>query len=124
MPKVMIIDYGLANLRSVINAFNCFSVDVAVAEKGEELSDADFIVLPGVGHFGVGMRAIQERNFIPWLEKMVLKGGKHFLGICLGLHFLFEKSEESEEQGFGWLKGMVRRFDEGKEGKTDEDLRQ
>lgn len=91
MPKVVIIDYGLANLRSVINAISCFPVDVIVAEKGEEFSDADFIILPSVGHFGARMRALRDRNFISY----------------------FREARDRINRASVGLQGMVRRFDEG-----------
>ena len=112
MPVVAVVDYGLTNLRSVINALNCFTERVEVAEKGEDLDAAEVIVLPGVGNFGAGMRALRERDFVPWLERLVIDRGKPFLGICLGLQFLFEESEEGTGAGLGWLPGKVRRFRE------------
>ncbi len=108
--KVGIIDYGLGNLRSVINAFSCFQVDVLVMDKGSDLYKADKLVLPGVGAFDAGMKGLNDRGHIEPLNKLVLEGGVPFLGLCLGMQLIFQESEEGEKGGLGWLKGPIRRF--------------
>ncbi len=118
IERVGVIDYGLANIRSVINAINCFPVEVFVAECGSELESADAVVLPGVGNFRSGMKALRERNYEECLNKLVIEDGRPFLGICLGLHFLFDASEEGGESGLGWVEGTVRRFLETPENKV------
>ena len=110
MKCVAIVDYGLANIRSVENALRCFDVEVRVAEAGAALDEADAIVLPGVGSFDAGMRGLHERGHVEALERHVYKGGRPFLGICLGMQFLLEGSEEGEVPGFGWLPGKCRRL--------------
>lgn len=113
MLKVGIVDYGLANIRSVCNALECFKVDLAVAESGDQLRDVDKIVLPGVGSFDAGMRGLRERGHEAVLNELVRDGDVPFLGICLGLQFLFEGSEEGSEKGLGWVPGTCRRFESG-----------
>ena len=113
MTKVAIVDYGLANIRSVVNAISCFDADVTVAESGVALAEADRIVLPGVGSFDVGMRGLRTRGHDEALEKRVLRDGTPFLGICLGLQFLMESSEEGREAGLRWFPGKVKRFPAG-----------
>lgn len=113
MKKVAIVDYGLANIRSVVNALNCFDVDITVAETGAELHGAQAIVLPGVGSFDAGMRGMRERGHEEALSRLVREKGVPFLGICLGLQFLFETSEEGEAAGLGWFPGRLRRFPTG-----------
>lgn len=108
--RVAVVDYGLANLRSVVNALACFDVDVLLAERGEALGEAERVVLPGVGSFDAGMRGLRERGHDEALERRVREEGRPFLGICLGLQFLLEGSEEGAEPGLGWLPGRVRRF--------------
>lgn len=111
MTIIAIVDYGLANVRSVVNALECFTVDVRVAPRGEDLASADAIVLPGVGHFGAGMRALRERKHDQWLRRRAIDERKPLLGICLGMQFFFEDSEEGDERGLGWIPGRVVRFD-------------
>lgn len=110
---VTVVDYGLANIRSVVNALDCFDVDVTVAEGGAALGDAGLIVLPGVGSFDAGMRGLTERGHVEALQRRVIEAGVPYLGICLGMQFLFEDSAEGDARGLGWVKGRVERFPSG-----------
>lgn len=111
--RVAVVDYGLANIRSVVNAISCFDVDVAVVDAGAKLADADFIVLPGVGSFDAGMRGLAERGHVEALRSRVLEAGVPYLGICLGMQFLFDGSAEGSNAGLGWFAGRVERFPSG-----------
>jgi glutamine amidotransferase len=113
--RVTVVDYGLANIRSVVNALDCFDVDVTVAENGTALADAGLIVLPGVGSFDAGMRGLTERGHVEALQLRVIEAGVPYLGICLGMQFLFEGSAEGSAKGLGWVKGQVERFPAGAE---------
>jgi len=113
MQSVGIIDYGLANIRSVVNALECFHVELVVAERGDQLASVDKIILPGVGSFDKGMSGLRERGHVEALDELVFDGGKPFLGICLGLQFLFEGSEEGVEAGLGLFPGNCLRFPAG-----------
>ena len=108
-----VVDYGLANIRSVVNALSCFDADVEVAETGDALARADRIVLPGVGSFDAGMQGLRARGHEAAMTRRVLEDGVPFLGICLGLQFLLDQSEEGSERGLGWFSGNVQRFPEG-----------
>src|SRR3990167_4239345 len=109
--KIAVIDYGLANLRSVINAMECLGVEPYLAEKGDQLAEADKIILPGVGSFDGGMQGLRTRGHSEALNHYVYKHHVPCLGICLGLQFFFEGSEEGKESGLGWFTGTVRYFD-------------
>ena len=111
--RVGVIDYGLANIRSVVNALSCFDVDVAVAETGAGLADVGRIVLPGVGSFDAGMAGLVARGHAEALERRVREAGVPFLGICLGMQLLFSGSEEGSAAGLGWIGGTVVRFPSG-----------
>jgi imidazole glycerol-phosphate synthase subunit HisH len=113
-PAVTVVDYGLANIQSVVNALECFTPNIRIAETGNDLAGATKIVLPGVGHFDEGMRGLRSRGHIAALESQVLGAGVPLLGICLGLQFLFEGSDEGIEPGLGWVSGRITRIDEGK----------
>jgi len=108
---IAIVDYGAGNLRSVQNTLDEIGARYKVLETPSELQRASKVILPGVGHFGQMMRALDERGFRePILER--IHSGAPFLGICLGLQALFSASEEApEERGFALLEGVVRRFD-------------
>ena len=107
---VAVVDYGLANIQSVVNALECFSAEVHIASTGDELAGADKIVLPGVGHFDEGMRGMRARGHDVALDRLVRGQGIPLLGICLGFQFLFAGSEEGSEAGLGWIDGQVRRI--------------
>ncbi len=115
MRRIGIVDYGLANMKSVHNAFTCFEADVVWARSPSDLGDVHGIVLPGVGSFDAGMRALRERGFTDMLERRVREGGMSCLGICLGLQFLFAGSSEGHEPGLGWIETQIRRFPAGRE---------
>ena len=107
----VIVDYGMGNLKSVYNALCSLDQDVRVTSKPDDLSDAQRIILPGVGAFGDAMRELEERGLKKPLQNF-LHSGKPFLGICLGLQLLFEKSEENpESDGLGFFPGAIKRFD-------------
>lgn len=107
---IAIVDYGAGNLRSVQNTLDEIGAQYQVLAAPARLGEARKIVLPGVGHFGQMMRALDERGFRdPLCER--IRAGVPFLGICLGLQGLFTASEEAEDVfGLGIFPGTVRRF--------------
>jgi imidazole glycerol-phosphate synthase subunit HisH len=103
-----LVDYGAGNLASVERAFDRLGARTRRARRGEELNDAEAIVLPGVGHFGALARALNREGMAAALGAAVERGTA-LLGICLGLQVLFARSEEAPgEAGLGWLAGDVR----------------
>jgi glutamine amidotransferase len=107
---IAIIDYGAGNLRSVQNTLDEIGAPYHVLQGPERLSEAGKIILPGVGHFGQMMRALDDRRLRdPLCER--IRAGIPFLGICLGLQGLFTASEEAADvRGLGIFPGSVRRF--------------
>jgi glutamine amidotransferase len=107
---IAIIDYGAGNLRSVRNTLVHLGAAVKTVTRPEELAGTDKIVLPGVGAFGAGMAALRAAGFIePILD--AVRSGVPLLGICLGMQYLFESSEEMGlHQGLGLLPGRVAHF--------------
>ncbi|MBN1312406.1 MAG: imidazole glycerol phosphate synthase subunit HisH [Anaerolineae bacterium] len=107
---IAIIDYGAGNLRSVTNTLKYLGAEVTIAGKPEQLQGADRIVLPGVGAFGAGITALREAGFEEPIKQAVA-GGAPLLGICLGMQYLFDESEEMGiHKGLGLLPGRVVRF--------------
>jgi glutamine amidotransferase len=107
---IAIIDYGAGNLRSVRNTFTFLGADVFTATTPDQLTNADKIVLPGVGAFGAGMNALRSAGFEEPIRAAV-NAGVPLLGICLGMQYLFESSNEmGQHQGLGLLPGRVVRF--------------
>lgn len=109
---IAIIDYGMGNLRSVEKGFLKAGFDAAVVHEPEAVAQARGVVLPGVGAFADAMQNLRAAGFLDAVQE-VLRSGKPFLGICLGLQLLFETSEEwGETEGLGYFKGRVQRLPE------------
>jgi imidazole glycerol phosphate synthase glutamine amidotransferase subunit len=107
---IAIFDYGAGNLRSVENTLAEIGASYDVVRDVQGLERADKIILPGVGHFGQMMRALDTMGVRQALIDRI-RARVPFLGICLGLQALFTSSEEApEERGFGIFDGVVRRF--------------
>ncbi len=107
---VTVFDYGAGNLRSVQNTLAELDCPYALVRDAAGLRNASKILLPGVGHFGQMMRALDTLGVRETLVERIASGVP-FLGICLGLQALFENSEEAPEvRGLGIYPGTVRRF--------------
>lgn len=107
---IAIIDYGAGNLHSVKNALDSLSAESVISNNPEEILSADKIILPGVGAFGDAMEAL-ERSGLTETVRRAVELNKPLLGICLGLHLLFEESEETPDvKGLGILKGRVAKI--------------
>jgi imidazole glycerol-phosphate synthase subunit HisH len=107
---IAVIDYGAGNLRSVSNTLDESGASYQVLEGPQGLERATKVILPGVGHFGQMMRALDERGLRDAVRERIA-AGVPFLGICLGLQGLFTDSEEAPEvKGLGVFPGTVRRF--------------
>ncbi|MBI4341980.1 MAG: imidazole glycerol phosphate synthase subunit HisH [Candidatus Omnitrophica bacterium] len=107
---VVVVDYGMGNLRSVSKALEALGGSVRVSGDPQDVAQADKVILPGVGAFPAAMRELTARKLVDPL-KTAIASGTPYLGICLGLQLLFDDSEEGEgAKGFGVLKGRVRKF--------------
>jgi glutamine amidotransferase len=110
---ITVVDYGMGNLRNVRRAFQEIGHEVLVTAEPEMISQAERIVLPGVGAFGEAVRRIDNLGLRRPLMDHVA-GGRPLLGICLGMQLLFDRSEESPSAaGLGFLSGDVVRFGPG-----------
>lgn len=109
---IAIIDYDAGNLRSVEKAFSALGQECVVTRNRKEIMQADRVVLPGVGAFGVAMDQLKKYELDKVIHE-VADMGKPFLGICLGLQLLFEGSEESDGvEGLHLLDGKILRIPE------------
>jgi glutamine amidotransferase len=105
---IALIDYKAGNLTSVKKALATIGAEVFVPETPDDLADAAGIIVPGVGHFGA-TRALDQ----PWIDAILahVKDGRPLFGICLGMQWLFEGSDEAPEvPGLGVLPGRVTRL--------------
>lgn len=107
---IAIFDYGAGNLRSVQNTLGELGCEYTLVRDSAGLNAATKIILPGVGHFGQMMRALDDLQVRDTLLERI-RAGVPFLGICLGMQALFERSAEAPEvAGLGLYEGSVERF--------------
>ncbi|MBR1749780.1 MAG: imidazole glycerol phosphate synthase subunit HisH [Ruminococcus sp.] len=108
---IAIIDYGAGNIFSVKNALDYLGYDSKLTDKKEDLEKADSIILPGVGAFPWAMNMLSVSGLVDTIKEQAKI--KPFLGICLGMQLLFEKSYEFEEcSGLSLIKGYVDKINE------------
>jgi glutamine amidotransferase len=110
---VTIIDCGIGNIKSVQRMFEAADGSVQVVEDPQNIASASRLVLPGVGAFDAGMRALADGGWIEPLTRAVVGSGVPFLGICLGMQLLCRRSEEGVASGLGWVAADVKRIDTG-----------
>jgi len=108
--KVIIIDYGMGNLRSVEKKMKKIGADVIISSKPEDLKKADKIILPGVGHFANGVLKLKEYGFWESLNHEALIKKKPILGICLGMQLMTHFSQEGNVEGLKWFDAEVVKF--------------
>ena len=107
---IAIIDYDAGNIKSVEKAIQFLGEEVVITRDSDEILNASGVILPGVGSFGDAMEKLHRFQLIPVIKEVV-KRQIPFLGICLGLQLLFEKSDESPGVGgLGILAGEIKRI--------------
>lgn len=110
---IVVIDYGIGNTGSVINALNKIGISNQISSDPTVIKKSKILILPGVGAAGKGMENLKKKK----LDKIIIdeiKRGKPFLGICLGMQLLFDESEEGNVKCLGIFKGKVKKFKEMK----------
>ncbi len=107
---LVIIDFGMGNLRSVYNKMKRLNCNVKISRNSEEIKSADKLILPGVGNFAIGIKRLKERNQIDLIRQKVIKGKTPILGICLGMQLLSMLSEEGESEGLGLIDAKTVHF--------------
>lgn len=109
--KIAIIDYGMGNLKSVYKAFLSLGLDAGITSNPKEILNAEKVVLPGVGAFKDAIAELKSSGLSDAIYRTV-EQGKPFLGICLGMQLLFDKSYEyGEVEGLKLLKGEIVKLD-------------
>lgn len=107
---IVVIDYGLGNIKSVSCALQKIGADVIISSKPGDLQKAKGVVLPGVGAFKKAMENIERLGLLEPLKEY-LNSSRPYLGICLGMQLLFQESyEHGKTRGFGVIEGVVKRF--------------
>ena len=110
---IAIIDYDAGNIKSVEKALQFLNQKVVITRERDAILKADKVILPGVGSFGDAMGKLRQYGLVEVIEEVVRRGTP-FLGICLGLQLLFERSDEAPQiEGLGILKGEILRIPDG-----------
>ncbi len=108
--EIVIIDYGMGNLRSVLKKIERLYPSVCISSDVEEIQKAQKLVLPGVGHFANGVRKLKDSGIWDVLHQKVLEEQTPILGICLGMQLMARFSEEGNAEGLGWFEAEVVHF--------------
>lgn len=111
--KVVIVDYGMGNIRSIVTTLNYLNIDnIVLSDSLPDFEKADRIILPGVGNFGKAINQIKSKNLDRILAKVVRDEKKPLLGICLGMQLLgMSSSEHGFNSGLEYVNGVVTKFD-------------
>ncbi len=116
MSEVVIVDYGLGNIQSVVSAIEFLGCDTLVSSSRSEIENARALILPGVGAFAQGMQNLRQANLIEPLQAAVIDKQKPILGICLGMQLFASSSEEKGfHEGLNWIPGTVRYLESTRE---------
>ena len=107
---LVIVDYGLGNLRSILNKFRRLKIDAILSSDKNDILNADKLILPGVGYFAAGMKNLREYGLIEPLSMKVLEEKTPILGICLGMQLFADFSEEGDTKGLGWVEAEIKKF--------------
>lgn len=110
-PEVVLIDFGMGNLRSVYRALERAGAKPRVSRSADDVARAGRVVVPGVGSCGAAMADLAESGLDAALRERI-RAGRPYLGICLGLQLLLERAEEGQAECLGVIPGAVRRFPE------------
>lgn len=108
--KVGVINVGLGNIGSIVNILRRLGVRVGLVSSGADCLNVDIIILPGVGHFDEGRRALDRADIVGPLMQRVCEDGVPILGICLGMQLLCGGSEEGDMPGLGIVDALVNKF--------------
>ena len=108
---IKIIDYSMGNTASILNMIRKVGGQAELCAIPSELNSATAIILPGIGSFDNAITKLENSGFSEALHSKVIKEKIPFLGVCLGMQLLFEKSEEGKLPGLKWVEGDVKHFD-------------
>ena len=108
--SVVIIDYGMGNIQSIIRHLDHAGVHSIVSSNPNIIIAAEKLILPGVGHFGQAMKNIRTLGILDSLNEAVINKKTPIMGICLGMQLMAKYSEEGDQAGLGWFDGNVVRF--------------
>jgi len=108
--KITIVDYSSSNLKVLIKKLNDFGYLAEFTNKPAEILEAEFLMIPGVGHFGASMKRLKDSLLIDALNEKVINQKTPIIGICLGMQLFTKYSEEGEVDGLGWIDARTEIF--------------
>jgi glutamine amidotransferase len=108
--SVVVVDYGMGNLRSVEKKLQRLGIEALISGDAEVIRHAAKLILPGVGHFANGVKSLRERGLWDVIDSKVRNEKTPIMGICLGMQLMAKFSEEGNIEGFGWFDADVKRF--------------
>lgn len=109
-PAIVIVDYGQGNLGSIRNMLSRIGMQSEISSDPHRIGRATHLILPGVGAFDRGIKAITDRGLREVLDRQALEAKIPVLGICLGAQLMTRGSEEGDLPGLGWFRAETRRF--------------
>lgn len=107
---ITIIDFSSGNLKSLVKKLNDFGFEAEYSNKPEVIGKAEFLLLPGVGHFGTAMNYLKNEKLIKVLHQKVIVEKTPIIGICLGMQLFSKYSEEGNVKGLGWIDATTKLF--------------
>lgn len=107
---ITIVDYGVGNVGSILNMLRKVGAKARLGSHPDDIASAEKLILPGIGHFGHGMRMLGQSGMTAALEEQALVRKVPTLGICLGMQMMTRGSEESDMPGLGWVAADTARF--------------
>lgn len=110
MANIVIVDYGMGNLRSIQRKLLRHGVNSSVGASAQEIAAADRLIFPGVGHFAAGMANLRRSGLLEVLNDKVLTDRTPIMGICLGMQLFSKFSEEGDSEGLGWIDARTVKF--------------
>jgi glutamine amidotransferase len=108
--NVVIVDYGMGNLRSIQRKLLRHGVNSRVGASPQEIAAADRLIFPGVGHFAAGMTNLRQSGLLDVLNERVMVDRTPIMGICLGMQLFSKFSEEGGAEGLGWIDARTVKF--------------
>ena len=111
---ITLVDYGLGNIHAFVHIYKRLNIRCVSARSVSDLTDAQKIILPGVGSFDWAIQQLNDSGMRDVLDDLVLNQHRLVLGVCVGMQMMARHSEEGVLPGLGWLDAEVKRFDESR----------